>query len=384
MRVLIFNDHFFPAQQSGGITQSIHNITALLGNKMSFFVVCSAYEYGTGAALDIEINQWTDFNGSAEVIYLSSQKISIGTYSEILNDIKPDLIYLNGVFSKDFVLKPLLAIGKRYSHKVIIAPRGMLQAGALAIKPLKKKVFLALFKMFSPIGNYRWHATDNTEIQDIEKFVGSKKKVCYAPVLPILPPFEVREARFYSVETEVRICTVSLITSKKGIDAAIRAISAIKSSKKIIYHIYGPVKDSDYWNKCKDLMPHSSEHIEVKYMGIVAPVEVFDLLGKYHLFILPTAGENFGHAIFEALSSGLPVLISSKTPFSAVEAKNAGGVRDNHEGLVNWLQHSINKLSVQDWLESSLKSREFAESFFAMNRYEESYLKLFSTGNENL
>ena len=32
-------------------------------------------------------------------------------------------------------------------------------------------------------------------------------------------------------------------------------------------------------------------------------------------FLLPTGGENFGHAIFEALSCGVPALISDRTPW---------------------------------------------------------------------
>jgi glycosyltransferase involved in cell wall biosynthesis len=42
------------------------------------------------------------------------------------------------------------------------------------------------------------------------------------------------------------------------------------------------------------------------------------------LFFLPTAGENFGHAIFEALSTGAPVLISDQTPWRGLAASMAG------------------------------------------------------------
>ncbi len=42
------------------------------------------------------------------------------------------------------------------------------------------------------------------------------------------------------------------------------------------------------------------------------------------LFLLPTAGENFGHAIFEALSSGVPALISDQTPWRGLAEAKAG------------------------------------------------------------
>ena len=42
------------------------------------------------------------------------------------------------------------------------------------------------------------------------------------------------------------------------------------------------------------------------------------------LFLLPTRGENFGHAIFDALEVGLPVLISDQTPWRELEQIGAG------------------------------------------------------------
>jgi glycosyltransferase involved in cell wall biosynthesis len=39
---------------------------------------------------------------------------------------------------------------------------------------------------------------------------------------------------------------------------------------------------------------------------------------------LPTRGENFGHAILDALAAGVPVLISDKTPFENLEHHGAG------------------------------------------------------------
>ena len=38
-------------------------------------------------------------------------------------------------------------------------------------------------------------------------------------------------------------------------------------------------------------------------------------LAGYDLFLLPTRGENFCHAVFDALEAGLPVLISDQTPW---------------------------------------------------------------------
>src|SRR5205085_10854598 len=63
--------------------------------------------------------------------------------------------------------------------------------------------------------------------------------------------------------------------------------------------------------------------------------EVQAVLADYHALILPTSGENFGHAIYECLSVGRPAIISDKTPWSDIQAKKAGFVfsLDNEEDV---------------------------------------------------
>ena len=55
---------------------------------------------------------------------------------------------------------------------------------------------------------------------------------------------------------------------------------------------------------------------------------VEESLQASHLFALLTLGENFGHAIGEALRAGCPVLISDQTPWTDVVATGAGVVLD--------------------------------------------------------
>jgi len=63
--------------------------------------------------------------------------------------------------------------------------------------------------------------------------------------------------------------------------------------------------------------------VRVSYCGVVRPAEVQAVFALYDAFILPTLGENFGHAIGESLSAGCPVLCSQLTPWT--EVLNGGG-----------------------------------------------------------
>jgi hypothetical protein len=67
-------------------------------------------------------------------------------------------------------------------------------------------------------------------------------------------------------------------------------------------------------------------NVLVKYCGPLPPENVPERLGAYHFFVLPTLGENFGHAIHEALSAEVPVLIGCGTPWTSVTSMNAGWI----------------------------------------------------------
>ncbi|MBK9677725.1 MAG: glycosyltransferase [Saprospiraceae bacterium] len=65
-------------------------------------------------------------------------------------------------------------------------------------------------------------------------------------------------------------------------------------------------------------------NIAVTFLGGLPHDVINDILAKHHLFILPTLGENYGHAIIEALSVGRPVLISDQTPWKNLHEYHAG------------------------------------------------------------
>lgn len=74
----------------------------------------------------------------------------------------------------------------------------------------------------------------------------------------------------------------------------------------------------------KNLPKLLPQNIRFQYCGALQPMQVPDKLAEYDLFFLPTLGENFGHVIAEALSSGLPVLISDTTPWRDLAEKSLG------------------------------------------------------------
>ena len=248
-KLLIFYSHFAPAFKAGGPVQSLVNLVDLLKEDYIFFVVCEACDIGENSILSgITPNVWNDHDQNVKVYYITRKRTM--TIRNIFSEINPDSVYINGMFLPVYNWFPLW-LGIKQKRKVVLAPRGMLQQGALSIKPLKKKIFLSIFKSLKVAHQVIWHATDIQEHEDILKLFGSQSNVLQAPNVPKIPkrvPIK-REKRV----GELKLVYLSLITEKKNLSLILKALHMIITP--VTLDIYGPISDPEYWKFCQSLMP---------------------------------------------------------------------------------------------------------------------------------
>jgi glycosyltransferase involved in cell wall biosynthesis len=117
----------------------------------------------------------------------------------------------------------------------------------------------------------------------------------------------------------------------------------------------------------------------VHYEGPVKNEEVCSLIQLHHLFVLPTFGENFGHAIFEALAAGRPVLISDQTPWRRLEQQRAGWdlPLDDPQAFINVIQN-VAQMNSSDFERWSRGAWEYASIHSEHATLREQYKELFS------
>ncbi|GHN02862.1 hypothetical protein WSM22_43510 [Cytophagales bacterium WSM2-2] len=368
--VLIFCQHFAPAFKGGGPIQSIVNLISSLEPDLKIFVVCSAKDLGDTTILpDIKPDEWNRYALNTEVFYVN--QYALKKINSIVEESNPDYVYINGIFSLAYNLVPLL-VARRKKKEIIISPRGMLQRGALSVKPVKKKIFLLTSRCLKLYKKNRWHATDEQEKKDIQLIFGYDAKVTIAPNVSQSPRQLEHRAKGKGA---LRMIFFSLITEKKNLHLVLEALTLIKSP--VLFHIYGPIKEQSYWKKCEPLLANQLHKIE--YMGSVIPPEVQGRLADYDVMILPTKGENFGHAIYESLSVSTPVIISSFTPW--------GRVQDCVAGI------TVGNFNPEDWAEAIKKFIDFdqeeytaysngayglAKKYISDNDFKTQYRNLFS------
>ena len=150
----------------------------------------------------------------------------------------------------------------------------------------------------------------------------------------------------------------------------------------VVFDIYGIIEDEKYFSKCREAMSGANPHIHINYKGPVANTRIFNVLENYHLFFLPTLGENFGHVIFEALTSGCVLLISDKTPWKDVEHNNAGwGLPLDDK---NKFIEKINVLCKMGEVEFNAKSQaafQYASAYLSSMNLKSRYSSLFQTSD---
>ena len=122
-------------------------------------------EHRTNLAFD----QWVRYNDHTEVWYASGQ--SVAAMHREISKAKPAVLFVIGIYSWYYNLLPLL-LGK--VPVKIISVRGMLHAGALSQKSLKKKIYLAVWKLAGIHRRYAFHATDLTEQGFIRQIFGEQ------------------------------------------------------------------------------------------------------------------------------------------------------------------------------------------------------------------
>ena len=145
--ILLLTDWYEPGYKAGGPIQSCRNFAMAMSSDYSIWILTSDRDLGDAQPYEnIKTDTWINGSEGPKVYYASPGRLGLKKMREIVEDIQPDYIYLNSMYSLNFTLLPLwLLFRKKIRAQFVISPRGMLQEGALKFKSLKKKIFLKVF-----------------------------------------------------------------------------------------------------------------------------------------------------------------------------------------------------------------------------------------------
>ncbi len=322
-RILIIIDWFYPGCKGGGPIKSIHTLTKNLNNEFQFFILAGDRDLGDLMPYsNIPFNTWTIYKKNVFIYYMSQSSSFFKLFKKIQFELIIDKIYINSMFSTRFGILPLIYSSFIFDpHKIILAPRGMLQEGALSKKKFKKLIYLRALSLSGIATKISFHATDQTELLDINKYFHKKKTVFKIPNLPGQIDEQINSV--IKEPNQLAIIFISRIEQKKNLFFLLKLLSDF-IDLKVKLNIFGFVVEDPYYRECQILATSLPNNITVQWNDAISFEFVKSKLIDHHLFILPTLGENYGHAIIEALSVGRPVLISDQTPWKNLHEYHAG------------------------------------------------------------
>lgn len=324
---MIFCDFYLPGYKSGGGMWTIVNLVERFCHLYDFYIVTRNYDSKGDKKpyTDVKTDEWNQI-GNARVYYFSPKNLTRNYFAKLVSGVKPDVFFLNSVFATP-VIKFLTArrSGMFDDAPLIVAPCGELSAEALALKSLKKRVFLRYAKSVNLYRNVIWKASGEAEREEIAKIFGESSEIWIAPDLTpktILPEFA-PDWKPSKKKGAVKFVFVSRIVRKKNIHFFLERLREIKSGE-IEFNIIGPPEDADYVRECRTLAATLPKNVSVSFAGAYSYRETLEKLAESHFFVLPTLNENFGYVCIESLAAGTPLLISDRTVWSDAQNHNAG------------------------------------------------------------
>lgn len=318
--ILVFIDWYLPGYRAGGPIQSLANLVARL--PFHFWIVTSAYDHHSEAPYpDLPQGAWVKRRSNEHVCYLPKEGMRKDQLEAWFSERSYHAIYINSLFSRDFALRPLRFIrSKGLQEKTILAPRGMLKPGALSVKAKKKKLFLWLTRRLGFFEGLRWAASSEEEREEIIRHFGRSAKTLVAPNVPRTAQF--RELQVEKHPGDLHLVSIARVSPEKNILGGVEALAKL-SGGSIKWDVYGTLQNMDYLASCRQAAK-KTPHLQVTFHGEIQPTEIAGALEKAHFMYLPTLGENYGHAIAESFLSGVPVIISDRTPWRDLETRKAG------------------------------------------------------------
>jgi glycosyltransferase involved in cell wall biosynthesis len=126
-----------------------------------------------------------------------------------------------------------------------------------------------------------------------------------------------------AAEFRTRFVFVGSVRIEKGVDLLLQAFDDPVLAQHATLHIVGAATD-------RALIERAKANGSVRYVGMVERDVIHAEMAKYDCLVLPSRRDGFGMVVAEAMSVGLPVIVSNQTGASCIveEFPEAGRITD--------------------------------------------------------
>ncbi len=306
----------------GGPSQMVIGLCgalAALGHEVTIVTTNSNGDRGQ-APLDVPIGIPVRQEASFDILYFNCKpfkryKFSLGLFQWLNQHIREyDLAHIHALFSP--VSSIAATIARSQNIPYILRPLGTLDPADLQKKYLAKQHYAQLLERPNLKGASALHFTSDQEAKISERF-GINTTDWVLPLGVQLPEPEQSTDQLrshYNISADRPILLyMSRIEPKKGFDLLIPALKIIAQDTDFHFILAGAnPQDPDYAKEIRMQVEQAIGSDRLTCTGFVSGSLKRDLLELANLFVLPSYYENFGIAVAEAMSVGVPVVISDQ------------------------------------------------------------------------
>jgi glycosyltransferase involved in cell wall biosynthesis len=310
----------WPDDEAAGPIHSIKTLSERLADEFEMKIIARERPYGVADGTP-KPKGWVR-SGRAQIYWCRMSRLGPAGFRTLLRTTPHDVLLLNGFFDHEFTIPALVLrrLGLIPGRPTLLSPRGEFGEGALGLKPARKRAYVALARRLGLLSDVILHATGPSELEDIRRTFPWSRGTLLAPNVRQLPDPPVQSETSHADGT--RLVFLGRIARVKNLHFGLQVLGSVRV--RLAFDIYGPISEPEYWRECERIIAALPGNIAVSYRGEIPNRAVPATFAGYDLFFLPTLGENFGHAIFEALANGVPALISDTTPWRELKARGAG------------------------------------------------------------
>lgn len=268
-----------------------------------------------------------------------------------------DLYHTNGLWLD--VNHATCAQARKAGKPCVVSPHGMLYPQALAIKPGRKKLMLALGHRRDLFHADCIHATCREEARHLRE-LGFTNPVAVIPNPVAVPPWLDQIRR--STGEHFRAGFLGRFHPIKNLESLIRAWGSLNlRDGELILIGDGP---ADYVAHLKRLAAEEGGS-GIRFTGFATGREKYELLASLNVLCAPSHQENFGMSIAEGLLAGTPVIAGTGTPWEELRTHRCGWWRDNGAASLAAALEEARSLTPEESRSMGERGRRFITETYA-------------------
>ncbi len=242
-------------------------------------------------------------------------------------------------------------VSKKYNVPLIFTAMATLQNDAQSYYKIQKSIVNLFFT--KKIINYAsiLHSVGQSEIETYIHFGGKKEKI-----IQIENGIDLNDYKLKNLSNILKRCGINdkpyilflgRIHPKKGLELLLKSFNELTHNNNEIYLIIAGSGESNYVQKIKKYVQDLGLSNKVKFTGLVSHDEKLTLLKSAKLFSLTSKSDIHPVAVQEALTMGIPVVISKESDYPEVEQYDTGIIVNlNMSEIVNAFRTLLNNPSL--------------------------------------